>query len=90
LDKLLQERRQERRIDPMLATLVDVALAYRENLGSEVAQAFMRETGVPAPLVQRVLAGSARQRSGVPRRWAIRGVASPPAQERTADGAAAP
>lgn len=90
MEKLLKERRQERRVDPMLATLVDVALAYRENLGSAVAQAFMRETGVPAALVQRVLAGSARQRSGVPRRWALRGVAELPAQERTGDGPALP
>lgn len=90
MDKPLKERRQERRIDPMLATLVDVALAYRENLGSEVAQAFMRETGMPAALVQRVLAGAARQRSGVPRRWTLRGVPDLAAQERTGDGPGLP
>lgn len=90
MDKPLKERRHERRIDPMLATLVDVALAYRENLGREVAQAFMRETGVPAALVQRVLAGAARQRSGLPRRWPLRSLADPRPQEGAWDGPAVP
>jgi len=66
------ERKQERRADPILATLVDVAIAYRENLGVRVAEAFLRETGVPGPLAQRVLDGSARTRSTMPRRWAPR------------------
>jgi len=66
------ERKQERRADPILATLVDVAIAYRENLGTRVAEAFLRETGVPGPLAQRVLDGSARTRSTMPRRWAPR------------------
>lgn len=69
------ERKQERRTDPILATLVDVAIAYRDNLGVRVAQAFLRETGVPAPLAQRVLDGTARPRSTMPRRWTPR---SPP------------
>jgi hypothetical protein len=64
------ERRQERRADPILATLVDVAIAYRENLGAGVADAFLRETGVPAHLARRVLDGAARTRSRLPRRWA--------------------
>ena len=62
-------RGQERRTDPILATLVDVAIAYRDNLGCRVAQAFLHETGVPEALAQRVLAGSARLRSTIPRRW---------------------
>lgn len=62
------ERRQERRVDPVLATLVDVAIAYRLNLGDRVAAAFMRETGVPSHLAQRVLEGSATMRTTSPRR----------------------
>jgi len=61
----------------MLATLVDVALSYRENLGDRVAAAFMRETGVPASLMQRVLGGGARQRAALPRRWAPRALQEP-------------
>lgn len=68
------ERQPERRTDPMLATLVDVALAYRENLGQRVAEAFMRETGVSGSLMQRVLGGAARQRAALPRRWPPRAV----------------
>lgn len=68
------ERRQERRTDPIAATLVDVAIAYRDNLGCRVAQAFMHETGVPEALAKRVLDGSARMRSTVPRRWTARPV----------------
>lgn len=74
MDNPFVERQPERRSDPMLATLVDVALAYRENLGQRVAEAFMRETGVPGSLMQRVLAGAARQRAALPRRWAPRPV----------------
>ena len=74
MDNPFVERQPERRSDPMLATLVDVALAYRENLGARVAEAFMRETGVPGPLMQRVLAGAAGQRASLPRRWAPRAV----------------
>ena len=66
------ERKQERRAEPILATLVDVAIAYRENLGCRVAAAFLHETGVPGPLAERVLDGSARMRATVPRRWAPR------------------
>lgn len=74
MHKPFMERQQDRRADPILATLVDVAIAYRENLGCRVAEAFMRETGVPAALAQRVLDGSASQRATVPRRWASRPV----------------
>ena len=63
------KRRQERRTDPILATLVDVAIAYRDNLGCRVAQAFLQETGVPEALAKRVLDGTARMRATVPRRW---------------------
>jgi hypothetical protein len=66
------ERKQERRADPIMATLVDVAIAYRENLGVRVAEAFLGETGVPGPLAQRVLDGSARTRATMPRRWTLR------------------
>lgn len=68
VDNALRERRGDRRADPILATLVDVAIAYRDNLGSTVAQAFLRETGVPEALARRVLDGSARMRSTTPRR----------------------
>lgn len=68
----LKERAPERRTDPILATLVDVAIAYRENLGDRVAQAFLHETGVPDVLARRVLAGSASVRAAVPRRQARR------------------
>jgi hypothetical protein len=63
-----KERAPERRTDPILATLVDVAIAYRENLGARVAQAFLLETGVPDALAKRVLDGSASVRAAVPRR----------------------
>lgn len=66
------ERGQERRADPILSTLVDVAIAYRENVGARVAEAFLRETGVPDPLAQRVLDGSAKTRATTPRRWSPR------------------
>ena len=68
MDNALRERRGDRRADPILATLVDVAIAYRDNVGSGVAQAFLRETGVPETLAQRVLNGSASMRSTIPRR----------------------
>lgn len=70
VENALTERRGDRRADPILATLVDVAIAYRDNLGCSVAQAFLRETGVPEALVQRVLDGSASTRATVPRRRA--------------------
>lgn len=68
------QRGRERRGDPLLATLVDVAIAYRDNLGAHVAQAFMRETGVPEALAGRVLAGAATARATAPRRWSPRAV----------------
>ena len=61
-------RQPERRADPVLGALIDVAIAYRDNLGSGVAEAFMRETGVSEALARRVLDRSARQRTVVPRR----------------------
>jgi hypothetical protein len=63
-----EEHAPERRTDPILSTLVDVAIAYRENLGDRVAQAFLHETGVPDALAKQVLDGSARVRATVPRR----------------------
>jgi hypothetical protein len=71
------ERRAERRTDPVLGALIDVAIAYRDNLGCRVAEAFLRETGVPEPLARRVLDRSALQRSIVPRRWAPRTAPEP-------------
>ena len=68
MENALVERGGERRADPVLATMIDVAIAYRVNLGWRVAQAFMREMGVPAALATQVLCGSARLRSTVPRR----------------------
>lgn len=75
------ERRQERRSDPVLGALVDVAIAYRENLGGRVAEAFLRETGVPEAVALRVLERTARQRSTVPRRWTPRAVPDTAADE---------
>ena len=68
MENALTERRGERRADPVLATMIDVAIAYRVNLGWRVAQAFMHETGVPAALAMQVLCGTACLRSTVPRR----------------------
>lgn len=86
MNKPFVERRQDRRTDPMLATLVDVAIAYRDNLGWRVAEAFMLETGVPATLVRRVLERSASQRASVPRRWAPRAVTDPLLDRRAGAG----
>ena len=72
MENAFRERQGERRADAILATLVDVAISYRDNLSSHVAQAFMRETRIPDALVKRVLDGSARMRATVPRRWAPR------------------
>jgi hypothetical protein len=62
----LRERAPERRTDPILATLVDVAIACRENLRDRVAQAFLHETGMPEALARRVLDGSALTRATLP------------------------
>jgi hypothetical protein len=64
----LTERRGERRVDPVLGALIDVAIVYRLNLGAAVAAAFLRETGVSPVLARRVLDGLATQRSTTPRR----------------------
>lgn len=77
----LRERQMERRVDPILATLIDVAIAYRENLGCRVAQAFLHETCVPPALAMHVLDGSASMRSTVPRRWTQRAL-----DDRAPDG----
>ena len=74
MENALIERQGERRADPVLGALIDVAIAYRDNLGCRVAQAFLQETGVPDALALRVLAGAARTRATVPRRWAPRAV----------------
>lgn len=68
VDTAFTERRGERRADPVLGALIDVAIAYRLNLGAGVAAAFLRETGVAPALAQRVLDGLATQRSTTPRR----------------------
>lgn len=73
-DRAFVERRPERRADPVLGALVDVAIAYRDNLGSRVAAAFLSETGVPEAVARRVLERSARQRTTQPRRWTPRPV----------------
>jgi hypothetical protein len=64
--------RRERRADPVLGALVDVAIAYRDNLGMTVAAAFLRETRVPDAVAQRVLDRTAHQRTPVPRRRFVR------------------
>ena len=74
MEHSLSNRGRDRRGDPILATLVDVAIAYRDNLGTRVALAFMRETGVPEALAARVLDGTAAARATGPRRWTVRAV----------------
>ena len=68
MDDSIAGNRPERRADPVLGALVDVAIAYRDNLGMGVAAAFLRETRVPDTVAQRVLDRSAHQRTPVPRR----------------------
>ncbi|MFC5480736.1 hypothetical protein [Massilia suwonensis] len=68
LDTAFTQRRGERRADPVLGALIDVAIAYRLNLGPGVAAAFMRETGVAPALARRVLDGLATLRATTPRR----------------------
>jgi hypothetical protein len=68
VDTALTNRGGERRADPVLGALIDVAIAYRINLGARVAAAFLRETGVSDTLARRVLDGSATVRSITPRR----------------------
>ncbi|MGX4641880.1 hypothetical protein [Massilia sp. SYSU DXS3249] len=77
VEHVFVERGQDRRADPVLGALVDVAIAYRDNLGWRVAEAFLRETGVPETLAQRVFERTARQRSLVPRRWTPRAAVDP-------------
>ena len=77
VENVFVERGQDRRADPVLGALIDVAIAYRDNLGWRVAEAFLRETGVPETLAQRVSDGTARQRSLVPRRWTARAATDP-------------
>ena len=81
MDDSFAGSRRERRADPILGALVDVAIAYRDNLGMGVATAFMRETRVPDAVAQRVLERTAHQRSPVPRRRALRAEAPQAAGE---------
>jgi hypothetical protein len=67
-DFFASSRQEERRCDAVLGAVVDVAIAYRDNLGMRVAEAFMRETRVPDTVAQRVLNRTAHQRTSVPRR----------------------
>ena len=83
MENTLIERRAERRANPVLGALIDVAVAYRQNLGPGVAAALLRETGVPAAVAQRVLDRRAVVRSTTPRRRA----AQPVLQEILADRA---
>ena len=71
-DFFASSRQGERRSDAVLGAVVDVAIAYRDNLGLRVAEAFMRETRVPDAVVQRVLDRTAHQRTSVPRRRPVR------------------
>lgn len=68
MDDSFASNRPERRSDPVLGALVDVAIAYRDNLGMAVATAFLRETRVPDAVAQRVIDCVAHQRTPVPRR----------------------
>ena len=76
MDDSVAGSRRERRADPALGALIDVAIAYRDNLGMTVAAAFMRETRVPDAVAQRVLDRTAQQRTPSPRRRFLR--AEPP------------
>lgn len=67
-DFFADSRQEERRSNAVLGAVVDVAIAYRDNLGPRVAEAFMRETRVPDAVAQRVLNRTAHQRASVPRR----------------------
>ena len=53
-----------RRADTQLARIVDIGLSYKEVLGYPGAKAYLREHGVPAPVIERVLAQNSRCRSG--------------------------
>jgi len=68
MKQVFRERGEDRRADPALGALIDLAIAYRQNLGVRVAQAFLGEVRVPEAAARRVLDGSACQRSPVPRR----------------------
>ena len=76
MDDSVAGSRRERRTDPVLGALVDVAIAYRDNVGMTVAAAFLRETRVPDAVAQRVLDRTAHQRTTVPRRRFVRADAS--------------
>jgi hypothetical protein len=67
-DFFADSRQEERRSNAVLGAVVDVAIAYHDNLGPRVAEAFMRETRVPDAVAQRVLNRTAHQRTSVPRR----------------------
>ena len=67
-DFCADSRQEDRRTNAVLGAVVDVAIAYRDNLGMRVAEAFMRETRVPDTVAQRVLNCTAHQRTAVPRR----------------------
>ena len=71
-DSFANSRQDERRSDAVLGAIVDVAIAYRDNLGMRVAEAFLRETRVPDTVAQRVLNRTAHQRTSVPRRRVAR------------------
>jgi hypothetical protein len=79
-DFFASSRQGERRSDAVLGAVVDVAIAYRDNLGPRVAEAFMRETRVPDAVAQCVLNRTAHQRTSVPRRRLARagGIRTPP------------
>ncbi len=72
MDDVFASRQKERRSNAVLGAVVDVAIAYRDNLGVRVAQAFLRETLVPDAVAERVLNCTAQQRTAVPRRRLVR------------------
>lgn len=45
----------QRRSDDHLARVVDIGLAYLDRLGYPHAKAYLREQGVPADVISRVL-----------------------------------
>lgn len=49
---------QQRRTDGHLARIVDIGLGYLDRLGYPHAKAYLREHGVPAEVISRVLASN--------------------------------
>lgn len=53
----------QRRTNTHLARVVDIGLGYKSGLGYPHAKAYLREQGVPAEIIRRVLSSGGRYRS---------------------------